>query len=143
MTAAGKSGSCTSAIVFRSFARAIGIAERGGRGQMGRTITGFVDVFSCVHDRDEADVEEPVVEEPEEPPRPAGLAFSWSSDSPKSPRAICGRPATLGTARSFALSLRDGSSPGVGSLPEGRHRICRQAEGVQGGCGWVLRVTVS
>ena len=66
MTAAGEYGSGPSARVLRSLARAIGIAERGGRGQIGRTITGCArSVFPRARHRGsrrrgkEADVESP------------------------------------------------------------------------------------
>jgi hypothetical protein len=98
MTAAGRYGSCTSAIVFRSLARAIGIAERGGRGQIGRTITGLVGVFSRVHDKEDGVVEEAVVEEseveeaevdePEEPPQPVASRATATTTAARDPRPL-------------------------------------------------------
>jgi hypothetical protein len=92
MTAAGRYGSCTSAIVFRSLARAIGIAERGGRGQIGRTITGFVGVLFRVHDREdgvvEDVVEEPEVEEAEEPPQPVASRATAATTAAIDPRPL-------------------------------------------------------
>jgi hypothetical protein len=107
MTAAGTYGLGSSAKVFRSFARAIGIAERGGLGQIGRTITGCAGVFSRVHDIEDGGVEEAEVDEPEEPPQPTATTATTSTDATRDPRLLMAAQFPVGSPcnqRSFANS---------------------------------------